>query len=54
MYVEERIICDYTIHKMDVCLSQKYPNVLNILSNSVFHTGYNYGIHFEIEATFLE
>ena len=44
----------FTIHKLDICSRQKYPKLLNNLSNSVFHAGHKYAILFEIEATFRD
>ena len=44
--------CTATIHKNDVCLRQKYPNILGTLYSSVFHAGHKNQIGFEIEATF--
>ena len=43
-----------TIHKKDFCSREKYPNLLDIPSNSVFQAGYKYEIHSEIEATIQE
>ena len=44
-------ICNITIHKNDVCLSQKYPETWNCLPNPIFFTKYEYGFTFWIEAT---
>ena len=45
--------CTATIHKNDVCLRQKSPKPMDTSFSSVFHAGHKYGLHFEIEATFL-
>ena len=42
-----------TIEKKEVCLTQKYPNLLEVPDSSVFHAGHKYAIYFEFEATIL-
>ena len=41
-----------TIHKNDVCLTQKYPKLWDTLPSLVFHGESKYLINFEIEITF--
>ena len=49
-YISDR---STTIHKIDVCSRQKSPKPMDTSSDSVLHAGYNYGLLFEIEPTFL-